>query len=80
MSSIVQFAVWYFLLQKSDPGKTRSYLFSAPLFGVLTGSVLLKEPISYSLIARGTFILIGIYLVNNNFKKQEVRNTGYLLK
>ncbi|ETI68737.1 DMT family transporter [Neobacillus vireti] len=79
MSSIVQFAVWYFLLQKGDPGKTSSYLFLAPFFGVLTGSVLLNEPISYSLIAGGTFILIGIYLVNNNFKKEEVNNTGYLL-
>jgi len=79
MSSIVQFAVWYFLLQKGDPGKTSSYLFLAPFFGVLTGSVLLNEPISYSLIAGGTFILIGIYLVNNNLKKEEVNNTDYLL-
>lgn len=79
MSSIVQFAVWYFLLQKGEPGKTSSYLFLAPLFGVLTGSVLLNEPISYALINGGTFIFIGIYLVNNNFKKEEVDNTGYLL-
>lgn len=79
MSSIVQFAVWYFLLQKGDPGKTSSYLFLAPFFGVLTGSVLLNEPISSSLIAGGIFILIGIYLVNNNYKKEVVDNTGYLL-
>lgn len=70
MSSIVQFAVWYFLLQKGDPGKTSSYLFLAPFFGVLTGSVLLNEPVSYSLIAGGTFILIGIYLVNKQFIKR----------
>ncbi|MEK4424817.1 DMT family transporter [Solibacillus sp. FSL K6-1523] len=79
MSSIVQFAVWYFLLQKGEPGKTSSYLFLAPFFGVLTGSVLLNEPISSSLIAGGIFILIGIYLVNNNYKKEVVDNTGYLL-
>lgn len=68
MSSIVQFAVWYFLLQNGEPGKTSSYLFLAPFFGVLTGSVLLDEPISYSLIVGGVFILTGIYLVNSNFK------------
>lgn len=79
MSSIVQFAVWYFLLQKGDPGKTSSYLFLAPFFGVLSGSILLNEPISTSLIAGGIFILIGIYLVNNNYKKEVVDNTGYLL-
>lgn len=77
MSSIVQFAVWYFLLQKGDPGKTSSYLFLAPFFGVLTGNVLLNEHISYSLIAGGTFILIGIYLVNNNFKKKTKFETSY---
>lgn len=77
MSSIVQFAVWYFLLQKGDPGKTSSYLFLAPFFGVLTGNVLLNEHISYSLIAGGTFILIGIYLVNNNFKKKTIFDTSY---
>lgn len=77
MSSIVQFAVWYFLLQKGDPGKTSSYLFLAPFFGVLTGNVLLNEHISYSLIAGGTFILIGIYLVNNNFKKETTFDTSY---
>ena len=27
MSSIIQFAVWYYLLQKSDPGKTSAFLF-----------------------------------------------------
>ncbi|MGR6899487.1 DMT family transporter [Rummeliibacillus sp. BSL5] len=77
MSSIVQFAVWYFLLQKGDPGKTSSYLFLAPFFGVLTGNVLLNEHISYSLIEGGTFILIGIYLVNNNFKKKTKFETSY---
>ncbi|TRZ40111.1 DMT family transporter [Niallia circulans] len=69
MSSIVQFAVWYFLLQKGEPGKTSSYLFLAPFFGVLSGNVLLDEPISYALIGGGAFILMGIYLVNNTFKK-----------
>lgn len=76
MSSIVQFAVWYFLLQKGEPGKTSSYLFLAPFFGVLSGSVLLNESISSSLMAGGLFIFIGIYLVNNNFVKVEVNNTG----
>ncbi|MCE4048932.1 MULTISPECIES: DMT family transporter [Bacillaceae] len=80
MSSIVQFAVWYFLLQKGDPGKTSSYLFLAPFFGVLTGNILLQEVISYSLISGGIFILLGIYLVNNNFKKEIVSSNSYPLR
>ncbi|WP_461611062.1 DMT family transporter [Cytobacillus kochii] len=78
MSSIVQFAVWYFLLQKGNPGRTSSYLFLAPFFGVLTGYVLLDEPISFSLLVGGSFILLGIYLVNNSFKKEVVGETPFV--
>jgi probable blue pigment (indigoidine) exporter len=67
MSSIVQFAVWYYLLQNGDPGKTSSFLFLAPFFGVLSGWLLLGEKLHPSIIVGGLFIIIGIYLVNRNF-------------
>jgi probable blue pigment (indigoidine) exporter len=70
MSSIVQFAVWYYLLQNSDPGKTSSYLFLAPFFGVLSGWLLLGETLYLINIVGGLFILIGIYLVNGNFEQK----------
>lgn len=70
MSSIVQFAVWYYLLQKSDPGKTSTFLFLAPFFGVLSGWILLGEPLYPSFIVGGLFIIIGIYLVNSNFQQK----------
>ncbi|MGE7595695.1 DMT family transporter [Peribacillus frigoritolerans] len=70
MSSIVQFAVWYYLLQKSDPGKSSAFLFLAPFFGVLSGWALLGEQIYTSLLIGGLFIIIGIYLVNRNFQKE----------
>jgi len=66
-SSIIQFAGWYYLLQNSDPGKTSAFLFLAPFFGVLTGWILLDEPLQSSLLVGGLFILGGIYLVNRNF-------------
>ncbi|WP_341299474.1 DMT family transporter [Lysinibacillus sp. FSL H8-0500] len=69
-SSIVQFAGWYYLLQNSDPGKTSAYLFLAPFFGVLTGWLLLDEPLKPSLAIGGLFIIIGIYLVNRTFSKK----------
>lgn len=70
MSSIVQFAVWYYLLQKGDPGKTSAYLFLAPFFGVLSGWLLLGETLYLSIIIGGFFIIIGIYLVNRNFSQK----------
>lgn len=68
MSSIVQFAVWYYLLQNGDPGKTSSFLFLAPFFGVLTGWLFLDDQLYPSLIAGGLFIFTGIYLVNKRDK------------
>ncbi|MDQ0270603.1 DMT family transporter [Cytobacillus purgationiresistens] len=70
MSSIVQFAVWYYLLQNSNPGKTSAYLFLAPFFGVCTGWLLLEEPLSLSIITGGAFIFMGIFLVNRKFKEK----------
>lgn len=70
MSSIVQFAVWYYLLQKGDPGKTSAFLFLAPFFGVLSGWLLLGERLYPSLIIGGLFIIFGIYLVNRNFQQR----------
>lgn len=70
MSSIVQFAVWYYLLQKGDPGKTSAFLFLAPFFGVLSGWLLLGETLYPSLIVGGLFIIVGIYLVNRNFQQK----------
>ncbi|WLD93093.1 DMT family transporter [Alkalihalobacillus sp. AL-G] len=80
MSSIVQFAVWYYLLQKGDPGKTSSFLFLAPFFGVLSGWLLLEEQLKTYIIIGGLFILIGIFLVNgttqyNRFKRKRGKNT-----
>lgn len=64
MASIVQFAIWFYLLSIGDPGKTSAFLFLAPFFGVLSGWVLLKEPIHWYVALGGVFIFIGIFLAN----------------
>lgn len=64
MSSIVQFGIWFYLIQKNDPGKVSSFLFLAPLFGVLSGLILLREPITLETIIGSLFIFTGIFLVN----------------
>ena len=64
MASIVQFAVWFYLLQTGEPGKTSAFLFLAPFFGVLTGWLLLDETIAWNVILGGVCIFIGIFMVN----------------
>ncbi|HZG17974.1 MAG TPA: DMT family transporter [Candidatus Bathyarchaeia archaeon] len=64
MASIVQFASWFYLLQKGDPGKTSAFLFLAPFFGVLTGWLMLGERVDWNVYAGGVLIFIGIFCVN----------------
>lgn len=64
MGSIVQFAIWFFLLQHGDPGKISAFLFLAPFFGVLSGWLMLHEPITRQVLLGGVFIFAGIFLVN----------------
>ncbi|WP_017380573.1 DMT family transporter [Paenisporosarcina sp. TG-14] len=70
MASIVQFAIWFYLLHKSDPGKTSAFLFLAPVFGVLTGWIFLNEVVDWYVYLGGLLIFIGIFLVNWTFSKK----------
>jgi probable blue pigment (indigoidine) exporter len=69
MASIVQFAIWFYLINQGDPGKTSAFLFLAPFFGVLTGWVLLNEVVEWHVYAGGALIFMGIFLVNWTFRK-----------
>lgn len=72
LGSIVQFATWYYLLSRGDPGKTSAFLFLAPFFGVLSGWLILEEVIHSYVYVGGLCIFVGIFLVNwtpNNGKR-----------
>lgn len=64
MASVIQFAIWFYLLQTGDPGKTSAFLFLAPFFGVLSGAILLNETIHWYVMLGGGFIFIGIFFAN----------------
>lgn len=62
--SIVQFSAWYYLLRHGDPGTTSSFLFLAPLFGVLSSWLLLGEQVTGYVGLGGALICAGVFLVN----------------
>lgn len=68
-ASIVQFSVWFYLLQNGNPGKVSAFLFLAPFFGVITGWLVLDEKIGMPLLVGGAMIFLGIFLVNWPDKK-----------
>ena len=78
-ASIIQFAIWFFLLQNGNPGKVSAFLFLAPFFGVLTGWLILGEQVGISLAIGGALIFSGIFLVNWPEKRQQAAIPGKAL-
>lgn len=69
-ASIVQFSIWFYLLQTGNPERTSAFLFLAPFFGTLSGWMLLDESLSFALMAGGMLIGLGIFLVNWRSKRE----------
>lgn len=76
MASVIQFAIWFYLLQTGDPGKTSAFLFLAPFFGVLSGAILLNETIHWYVMLGGGFIFIGIFFANW-MPQKNIQKTAY---
>lgn len=74
-ASIVQFTVWFYLLQKGDSGKVSAFLFLAPLFGILFGWLVLEEQLGLPLLIGGSLIFAGIFLVNWPEKRLAIKVT-----
>lgn len=69
LCSIVQFCLWFYLLSNGDAAKTSTFLFLAPMFGVLTSWLLLEEKVEWYVGVGGLLICAGIVLVNWQRKK-----------
>lgn len=74
-ASIVQFTIWFHLLQKGDSGKVSAFLFLAPFFGILSGWLVLDEQLGFPLLFGGSLIFAGIFLVNWPEKRVPVKVT-----
>lgn len=78
--SIIQFSLWFYLLQHSDPAQTSSYLFLTPFFGVLSSWILLQEQVQWFVGAGGVLIGVGIFLVNRRSSAQKTKERSSELR
>lgn len=74
MSSIVQFVTWYYVLRHSDPNQANVYLFLIPVFGVLSGWLILGEQLHWYTLAGTLCIGLGIYLVNRPGRREVIQD------
>lgn len=71
----VSFIVYYGLINNGEATKVAAFTFLVPLIAVLTGTVFLNEPISYTLISGLILIVFSICIVNYSGKKQDNKIT-----
>jgi len=62
--AFVTYLTWFWLISRYPAGRLSSFSFLTPLFGLIAGGVVLREPIGWSLLLALLLVGIGIYLVN----------------
>ncbi|MFF2092325.1 DMT family transporter [Paenibacillus sp. NPDC058174] len=66
----IAFVIYFKLMNTGDASKVAAFTFLVPLIAVLTGTVFMHEPFTYSLLAGLALIIISIGCVNYSGKKQ----------
>jgi drug/metabolite transporter (DMT)-like permease len=66
--------LWLYLLEQGEAAVATAYLFMTPAFGVFFGWLLLNERVTWTRIAGGALVAVGIYIVNQT--AQRSRRTG----
>lgn len=62
--AFITFLAWFWLVRNYPASRLVSFNFLTPIFGVIAGGVILKEPISSWLLLTLVLVGTGIYMVN----------------
>lgn len=62
--AFVTYIAWFWLIRNYTVSKVAAFTFLTPLFGVMSGAILLNEPLTVSLLFSLVLVGSGIYLVN----------------
>ena len=60
----ITYLAWFRLIQNFPAPCQASFSFFTPLLGVLSSVILLKDPLTVSLLIALALVALGIYLVN----------------
>lgn len=62
----LNFVFWFRLLDRYRAGAMTSWLFLIPLFAVVSGAVLLDEPLGWRVVLGGALIVVGVALTQRD--------------
>lgn len=72
--AFITYIAWFWLISQYSVSKMASFTFLTPLFGVMAGGFLLKEPMTLSLVSSLFLVGSGIWLVNRTSYKSRAIN------
>jgi drug/metabolite transporter (DMT)-like permease len=76
--AFITYLAWFWLIQHYPAPRLASFMFLTPVFGVLAGTLFLKETLTPDLLLTLAFVATGIFLVNHPDKS--VNRSGAILK
>lgn len=63
LATIVAYGLWYRLMRRYDVNQAVPFMLLIPLFGVLSGVVLLGEPVTWTLAVGGLLTVAGVGII-----------------
>lgn len=69
LAASMAFAIYYKLVSRGEASRVAAFTFLVPLVSVISGTLMLNEPITWSLLAGLVMIVLSILLVNRPVKQ-----------
>ncbi|MGG4497637.1 DMT family transporter [Brevibacillus reuszeri] len=73
----IAIAIYFGLVNTGEASKVAAFTFLVPLIAVITGTIFMDEPITYTLLAGLVLIVVSIYLVNYQSKSKKLGQKAY---
>ncbi|OPJ54792.1 EamA family transporter [Alkalithermobacter paradoxus] len=70
IGSMIGYGSYIYVLQKWPASKAGTYAYVNPIVAVFLGAIILKEPLSFSVVVSTVVILFGVYLVQKPRKQK----------
>lgn len=72
IASALAFVLWFHILSKTEASKASISIMLVPVVGVLSGTLVLHESLTWVTILGMVMVLVGIWLVNKSTKPEQV--------
>lgn len=70
IGSVLTFIAYIYMLQKLPTSQASIYAYTNPVVAVLLGAIIFKESLNMYIAIGGVVTILGIYLVNDSFRKK----------